>query len=256
MTDSLLAQAGRRGAGRTPAAPAASAASDQIPSEFRDPETGEVRVDALVAAYLELERDLDRLLDLPAGEDAAEDELTAADDAAAGADAPDDDGIAPPHPMIQPDPEINAELRAAGLTRAQMQLVYDLAAERMVPAIEELAGAFEAERQHERLVEHFGGEEQWREVAGALAAWGRKTLPKEVFEALSTTFEGVLAMHRMMANGEPGLGGAGAPAPEIGEDDLKRLMADPKYWRQRDPATIAKVQDGFKRLYPGQAAGG
>jgi hypothetical protein len=260
MTDSLL------GPGAQPAAapPSPAAAPTRIPEsprgagipeKFRDPETGELRVDALLKSYLELERKLARMVELP--DDGTPPEAAASVRKALGVpDTPDAYPVEPPHPMIQPDAEVNAQLHAAGMTPAQVQLVYDLAAQRMLPAIEEMAGDFEAERQLERLVAQFGGPDKWREVAAALGAWGRKSLPPEVFEALSTTYEGVLAMHRMMANGEPGLGGAGAPAPEIGEDDLKRLMADPKYWRQRDPATIAKVQDGFKRLYPGQAAGG
>ncbi len=33
------------------------------------------------------------------------------------------------------------------------------------------------------------------------------------------------------------------------EAELQSLMRDPKYWRDKDPATIAKVTDGFKRIY-------
>ncbi|MBK1671167.1 hypothetical protein CKO28_24485 [Rhodovibrio sodomensis] len=226
----------------------------RIPEKFRDPETGELRGDALLRSYLELERKLARMVELPQPDSPPE--TAGAFRRAMGVpDTPEEYPVQPPHPMIQPDPEVNATLHAAGFTPDQVQLVYDLAAERMLPAVEELAGEFEAERQLERLVEQFGGPDKWREVAAALSAWGRKTLPGEVFEALSTTYEGILAMHRMMANGEPGLGAGGAAVAELNEDDLKRLMADPKYWRQRDPATIAKVQDGFKRLFPGQAGG-
>jgi hypothetical protein len=28
------------------------------------------------------------------------------------------------------------------------------------------------------------------------------------------------------------------------------MMRDPRYWRDRDPAFIAQVTEGFKRLYP------
>ncbi len=255
MTDSLLAGAQTPTVSdRGPQRPARSRIpeSPRMPEKFRDPDSGELRVDALLRSYLELERKLARMVELPQPDSPPE--TAGAFRRAMGVpDTPEDYPVQPPHPMIQPDPDINAALHAAGFTPEQAQLVYDLAAERMLPAVQELAGNFEAERQLERLVEQFGGEDKWREVAAALGAWGRKNLPAEVFEALSTTYEGVLAMHRMMANGEPGLGASGAPVPDVNEDDLKRLMADPKYWRERDPRTIAKVQDGFKRLFSGEA---
>jgi len=166
---------------------------------------------------------------------------------------PEDYPIEPPHPMVQPDPEVNRALHGEGFTDRQAQLVYDLAAERMLPAIEGMAREFEADRQMERLIEEFGGEDAWREAAEQLATWGRAHLPREVFEALSTTFEGVMTMHRMMTSGEPGLsrqGGDGAQRES--EDELRRLMADPRYWRDRDPATVKRVQQGFQRLFPQQ----
>ncbi|MBK1699241.1 hypothetical protein CKO21_18500 [Rhodovibrio salinarum] len=241
---------------RTPPKAARSRIPDspKVPDKFRDPETGDLRTEALLRSYLELERKLAQMVEVPRADSPPETAGTFRR-AVGVPDTPEGYPVEPPHPMIQPDPEVNAQLHAAGFTPEQAQLVYDLAAERMLPAIQELAGEFEAERQLERLVAQFGGPEKWREVAGALGAWGRKNLPGEVFEALSTTYEGVLAMHRMMANGEPGLGAGGDAAPELSEDDLKRLMADPKYWRQRDPATVAKVQAGFQRLFSGQPGG-
>ena len=32
--------------------------------------------------------------------------------------------------------------------------------------------------------------------------------------------------------------------------DLHALMRDPRYWRDRNPDLIAKVTEGFQRLYP------
>lgn len=34
------------------------------------------------------------------------------------------------------------------------------------------------------------------------------------------------------------------------EAALRRLMDDPRYWRDADPEIIRQVEDGFKRLYP------
>ena len=33
------------------------------------------------------------------------------------------------------------------------------------------------------------------------------------------------------------------------EKRLRMLMQDPKYWRDQDPETVKRVEEGFKRLY-------
>ena len=33
------------------------------------------------------------------------------------------------------------------------------------------------------------------------------------------------------------------------EDELRKLMQDPKYWKHQDPETVRRVEEGFKRLY-------
>jgi hypothetical protein len=222
----------------------------EIPEKFRDPQTGELRTDQLLKSYRELERKLARMVEVPDG--TADDTTRLRFRRALGVpDRPEDYPVQPPNDLVQPDGEVNRVLHAEGLTPRQVQAVYDLAGERMVPAVQELAREFEADRQMERLIEHFGSAEKWREVASALRAWGKQNLPKEVFDAMSTTFEGVIAMHRMMTSGEPGLSRAGGGETDLTEDDLRRMMADPKYWRDRDPATVKKVSDGFKKLFPG-----
>jgi len=255
--------------------------ADAATNAFRDPATGDLRLDALAQAVRGLQAKLQ-------GQGAAPDErpdVDAAPEAVSGDTDPDTDRetdgartappagawaaasagqtgrvpgrpedypIQPPHPLVQPDGEVNRALFNAGVTDKQAQLVYDLAADRMLPAIKEMAREFEADRQADRLAREFGGDEAWTEAAEQLATWGRKHLPREVFDALATTYDGVMAMHRMMQNGETGLAGtSGETAGGESEDELRRLMADPRYWRDRDPATVKRVQNGFKKLYGG-----
>jgi hypothetical protein len=60
----------------------------------------------------------------------------------------------------------------------------------------------------------------------------------------------VLALHRMTQAGEPKLlDGAGAGANELNEGALGDMVRDPRYWRRRDPDFVAKVTEGFRRLY-------
>ena len=238
MTENLL----EASIGETPrpdgAAPAAAASAGRssrpagIPEKFWDDKAGQVRVDALIKSYLELERKLSGLgsREIPG--------------------APEDYKVNVKNELLSPDPEVNRKLHAAGFSQDQVQLVYDLAADRMMPMIAEIAAMFEADSQIERLTQHFGGEERWREVARQIDSWGRSRLPTRVFEALSTTFEGVIALHRMMQGEEPGLLRDGQsldiPTSEAG---LKQLMRDPRYWRQQDPVVVEKVKEGFRQLY-------
>lgn len=216
-----------------PVATAPPPLPDGIPAKFWDEETGTLRGDALVKSYKELERKLGK-----AGETSRP-------------ASPEDYAIAEPNELVSSDQDINAALFEAGFTQEQAQLVYDLAADRLMPMVAEVASVFEAERQIERLVEHFGGQDQWRGVARQLSTWGRKQFPAPVFEALASTADGVLAMHRMVCDAEPSLvrddGGIGHP---FDESALKNMMRDPRYWRDRDPAVVAQVKEGFKRLFP------
>jgi hypothetical protein len=167
-------------------------------------------------------------------------------------DAPDGYCIDCGHGLFDADPVLNHKLHAAGFTPDQAQLVYDLAAERLVPMIQQIAFEFEAEREVARLINHFGGEDTWRETSRQLLAWGRKNLPPAALDGLTTSYDGVVALHRMMTASEPSaLRAAASSGPVPGnEEDLHKMMRDPRYWRDRDPALLAKVTEGFRQLYP------
>ena len=45
-------------------------------------------------------------------------------------------------------------------------------------------------------------------------------------------------------------------AKAAAEEELRRLMRDPRYWRDRDPAILTRVGEGFKRLYPDSGPAG
>ncbi|MFN4090445.1 MAG: capsid assembly protein [Alphaproteobacteria bacterium] len=211
-----------------PPAPAPAgppARPDHVPEVFWDPHAGQVRVDDLARAYAELA--------------AAERPPETAD----GYDFP------VPETLGATDPEIDRRLHAAGFTNAQARLVYDLAAEVVAPLVGSAAAAFEADRQTERLERAFGGADRWREASRQLLAWGKANLRPDMLHALSTTYEGVMALKQMMASGEPAVLGHGPAQPPEDEDGLRALMRDPRYWRDRDPRLVNHVEEGFRRLY-------
>ncbi len=200
-----------------------------IPDKFKDPSTGELKVESLLTTYSELEKKLSKTPSVPK--------------------SPDEYCVNCDHGYFGVDKDLNQKLHAKGFTNEQVQTVYDLAAEKMVPLVFQIAADYNAEREIEKLVKNFGGEEQWREVSRQLLAFGQKALPADVLETLSSSYEGVLSLHRMMKGEEPGLSRSEPAGNKQGELELQSMMRDPKYWRDQDPSFVAKVTEGFQKLY-------
>jgi hypothetical protein len=220
-----------------------------VPEKFWDAQAGTLRSEALLKSYVELERKLGSMIPLPSDEQ----DLEGHERLRRALGVPDTaEGylIEVPDSALQADPAINARLHEAGFTRRQAQLVYDLAAEHVVPLINEAVAEVQATRDAERLAAHFGGEESWRTFARQISTWGRANLPQDVMEVLSSSYDGILAMHQMMQVREPNiLHDSSEPNPRAERGELATKMRDPRYWRDRDPTFVAEVTDGFRRLY-------
>lgn len=218
---------------------------DGLPEKFWNAEKGEIRVDALVKSYLNLEKKLSGSIPEP-----KDDETRARFLRAAGVPAtPDEYEVAVKDDLFEPDPDLNKRLHAKGFNAEQVQEVYDLAVERMVPMILDMAAEFQAEREIERLISHFGSEEKWREASRQMLTFGRKNLPAPVLEGLSSSYEGIMALYQMMEGKDPEMVGPKTKGAGSEGKDLESMMRDPRYWRDKDPAFISKVTDGFKNLY-------
>ncbi len=204
--------------------------SADVPEKFKNSESGEVQIDLLMKSYKELEQ---RLSKNPKAPKSHEDYCINCD-----------------HGMFEADGEINRRLHAKGFTNDQAQEVYNLAAEKMVPMVQGMAADFSADREVEKLINHFGGAQQWAEVSRQLLAFGQKNLPADVLDNLSSSFEGVIALERMMKGDEPSLQrNSSNSASSVNDAELSSMMRDPRYWKQKDPAFIAKVTQGFQNLY-------
>jgi hypothetical protein len=229
--------------------PADMGRPEQVPEKFWDRQTGTIRTDALLGAYLELERRMHSMVKLPAG-DASDADLRSFRAALGIPETPDGYQIETRHDMLASDPTVNRRLHDACFTPGQAQLVYDLAHECLLPMVERMDGEYQSQRHLDRLRDHFGGDARWSETARQVSAWGKANLPEDVFKVLARSPEGVIALERMMASGEPAMGRTPAPKDEaLNEAELKRMMQDPRYWKNRDPAFIDKVSAGFRRLY-------
>lgn len=202
-----------------------------IPEKFKDPKTGEPRIADLAKSYAELEK---KLSSQPAAPKNHDEYCVNCD-----------------HGLFGVDAELNKRLHEKGFTNEQVQFVYDLAAEKMVPMIIDMAADYKADRELEKLVTQFGGEEKWKEVSRQLLAYGRKHLPADVLETLASSHEGVMALYGMMKGDAPAIGKnpEAQSGGNMAELELQSMMRDPKYWRDQDPSFIAKVTEGFKNLY-------
>lgn len=239
----------------TPDTPEIPARPDHVPEKFWDPKTGQVRVEALIKSYRDLER---RFVARMRGADPQAGDIDPDRDilfAMLGRpDSPDDYCVNCDHGYFEPDADLHARFHELGMTNDQVQAVYDAARDRLVPMILDLAADQAAERELNRILDHFGGPEKWAVVARQLLAYGRKYLPPETLAHLSSSFGGVkmladLARAQMGGAGGDGPTGLGRARDDLGEDQLQKLMRDPRYWRDHDPKIMAKVQEGFERLY-------
>lgn len=209
----------------------AFAHKQRMPEKFINPETGEIRTEALLKSYLALEKRMSQKAQgiFPS--------------------KPDEYNIACPHGLFDADADLNEKMFEKGFSEEQVQLVYDMAAEYMVPMILEMAAEFEADREVERLEAFFGGKEQWEQVSRQLIAYGQKNLPHTVLQGLASSFEGVKALYRMMQDEIPQLSINSDPMNMGSEKDVQGMVKDPRYWRDKDPEFISKVTQSFEQLY-------
>ena len=86
-----------------------------MPEKFWDGDAGCVRTDALLKSYLEIERKIGSMVALPA-DDSDSVAHSRLQRALGVPESPDDYQLTSPCPLLDPSPEINAKLHAAGFT--------------------------------------------------------------------------------------------------------------------------------------------
>lgn len=99
--------------------------------------------------------------------------------------------------------------------------------------------------------------EKGKDRIEAVNSFMKSNLTDKQFEAIksiATTAEGIRAVETLMSLSKDSTpkrdenGGGEA----VTQESLDAIMRDPKYWRDRDPDYMAKVQEGYKKLYPGK----
>lgn len=256
--------------------PAAPTRPDHVPEKFWDAERGEVRVDAALKSYVELEKRSSGLRDAhradfekevfgkrPEKPDGYEmkppaeavDGLVILDKFEPGME------FEPGKTYFAPDPadplwgEVRAIAHRAGLSQDEfsaqvMPLIARVAGVRM-PTEDDIAQANRA------LIQSLGENGDLR--ADHLRGWLRGQVGDGRAEVLARSIrskEAVEAFEELMiASGGARFSAttAGAAAARKTEEELRSMMRDPRY--QTDKAFQAEVTAGFRRLYGGQDAG-
>lgn len=223
---------------------------DGLPDKFWDFKTGTIRLSALIKSYTELERHLARLTTSKTSpEEPDRDTLLKK---LGRPDHPDGYTVQCPHGYFKSDPDLNTRLHNLGFTGEQAQAVYDLAAEKLVPLLLDLAADMEAERELTRIHNHFGGPEKWSRTARHLRLFGEKHLPPPILERLASCYDGIVILNDLMqarCHPDDTLTPVGKRTTDPDMDQIRKWMQDPKYWRDHDPKTVNNVRAGFERLY-------
>ena len=206
----------------------------KAPNKFLD-EKGELKTDELLKSYLALEKKMSepRSPELQPPKSAQEYKIVSKNS------------------LIESDPEINEILFQHGFTNDQAQVVYDLAVDKVLPVIEEMVEDIATKQELNSLEEEFGGAEQFNTIARQISAWAEKNLDAATFNALAKSKKGILTLYQMMQGKmeSPLIQGRGKAHYMDDEETLKKLMQNPKYWRDQDPELLKRVEAGFKRLY-------
>ena len=66
---------------------------------------------------------------------------------------------------------------------------------------------------------------------------------------MCATPQGIRAVYAMMQSMEPSIETDDGASKNLTDDMLRRMMRDPKYWRDQDPEYVRKIENGFKKLY-------
>lgn len=210
---------------------------DNLPDKFWDEANGRIKIEELIEDYNYMAGRDENLIEtnkrnMPASYDQYRIDI--------------------PNELLDHDEELFKQFYEHGFTNDQAQFVYNLANERVIPVLDQLTVSFEAQKQLAKLSSYFGGQERFDEVSRQISGWAKQNLRPEVYDALASTTEGVIALYKMMSSNEPMLGKEQEFEGELSEQSLRKMMEDPRYWRDKDTAYINKITKGFEKLYPGK----
>ena len=216
---------------------------EQIPEKFLD-DNGELNTSALVKSYCELEKKMGSMVSLPS--DDSDDATKQKFNHAIG--VPDSASEYPTNSLFD-DESVREKFHEIGLTSKQVEKIYDIAAEFLQPTLKNLFQLQNQTNTINELKKFFGDEEKMNDALREINSFGEKYLPKDAFDELCATPQGIQGIYKMMQSLEPDVLTNKNTTEILSDDVLRDMMRDPKYWRDHDPEYVRKIENGFKKLY-------
>jgi hypothetical protein len=216
---------------------------EQIPEKFLD-ENGELNTSALVKSYCELEKKMGSMVSVP--NENSDESIKQKFNHAIG--VPDSKDEYPKNSLFD-DESVREKFHEIGLTSAQVEKIYALAEEFLQPTLKNL---FELQNQTNAINElkkFFGDDEKMNNAMREINTFGERFLPKDAFDELCSTPQGIQGIYKMMQSMEPKVFTDKNATENLTDEALRDMMRDPKYWRDHDEEYIRKIENGFKKLY-------
>ena len=216
---------------------------ENIPEKFLNKD-GTLNSDALIKSYNELEKKIGTMISVP--DEKSDDATQIRFRRAIGVP---DDVNEYPHNELFDDENVRQEFHKIGLTKNQVEKIYGIAQEYLSPVISEI---FEKQNEANAIAElkkFFGDDKKMCDAITAIKSFGERFLPTDAFDELCSTPQGIQGVYKMMQSMEPSVETNTNAQENLSDDDLRRMMQDPKYWRDHDAEYIRKIENGFKKLY-------
>ena len=216
---------------------------EKIPEKFLNKD-GTLNSDALIKSYTELEKKIGGMVSVP-DENSDETVQNRFRRAIGVPEKPEDY----PHNEMFDDENIRAKFYEIGLTNNQVEKIYGIAQEFLSPVVSEIFSLQQEADAMSELKKFFGSDEKMHDALIEIKSFGEKFLPHDAFDELCASPQGIQGMYKMMQSMEPHVETSGNVNEKLSDDDLRRMMRDPKYWRDHDAEYIRKIENGFKKLY-------
>lgn len=216
---------------------------EQIPEKFLD-DNGELNTAALLKSYCELEKKIGTMVTVPS--DDSDDNTKQKFNHAIG--VPDSADEYPINDLLD-DESVRKKFHEIGLTKKQVEKIYDIAEEFLQPTLKNLFEMQSESNAINELKNFFGSTQKMNDAMQEINAFGEKFLPISAFEELCSTPQGIQGIYKMMQSMEPEVLTDKNVNENLTDDDLRNMMKDPKYWRDQDPEYVRKIENGFKKLY-------
>ena len=216
---------------------------DNIPEKFQNTD-GTLNSQALIKSYAELEKKIGTMVSVPTSD--TDDATRKKFNRAIG--VPENASEYPKHELYDDD-NLREKFFEIGLTSTQVEKIYDIANDFLSPLISDLFSAQQESKAINELKNFFGTTEKMNDALRAINAFGEKFLPHDAFAELCATPQGIQSVYKMMQSMEPDVQTDKNETQNLTDSDLRRMMRDPKYWRDNDTEYIRKIENGFKKLY-------